>query len=127
MRERIAYAIFAVLLIALGLATRAFRNDVLLYVFDYGGDTLWAAMTYCAFGFLFPRWPLSAKFAVALLFSWCIEFSQLYHAPWIDAVRANWYAHLVLGDTFVWSDIACYTAGVTIAALADRLLRGARR
>ena len=51
------------------------------------------------------------------------ETSQLYHAPWIDRIRATTLGGLVLGFGFLWSDIACYTVGVACAMCVDLLLR----
>ena len=42
--------------------------------------------------------------------------SQLYHAPWIDAIRDTLPGALVLGYGFLWSDLACYAAGVALGA-----------
>lgn len=123
MNARTIHAVAAAALIAAGLAIRAFKSDVPLFVFDYGVATLWAALVYCAAGVLFPLWPISAKFAVALLLSYCIELSQLYHAPLIDAIRANRYAHPILGGAFVSSNLVCYIAGVSCAALVEKTLR----
>jgi hypothetical protein len=55
----------------------------------------------------------------ALVFSFAIETSQLYHAPWIDAVRATRLGSLVLGSGFVWSDFACYAAGICFGAATE--------
>jgi hypothetical protein len=64
---------------------------------------------------------------LALAFAWGVEFSQLYHAPWIDAVRATLPGRLVLGTTFNWPDLLAYALGVGLGALEDwRLLRGSR-
>jgi hypothetical protein len=43
---------------------------------------------------------------LALAFSFAVEFSQLYHAPWIDALRGYRLGTLVLGDTVGWGDLA---------------------
>jgi len=51
--------------------------------------------------------------------------SQLYHAPWLDAVRATRPGALALGQGFLWSDLACYAAGVGAAALIDLSMRRA--
>ncbi|MDJ1631891.1 DUF2809 domain-containing protein [Bacillus velezensis] len=37
---------------------------------------------------------------------------QLYHAPWIDAIRSDTLGGLILGWQFVWSDIFAYTLRV---------------
>ena len=60
----------------------------------------------------------------ALVIVFAVEFSQLYHAPWADAIRGTWLGGLVLGSGFLWSDLACYTIGVGVAAGVDvRLVR----
>jgi len=59
---------------------------------------------------------------IALAFSFLIEFSQFYHAPWIDAIRATTIGGLVLGFTFVWRDLLCYTVGVGLGLLIDMWL-----
>ena len=58
---------------------------------------------------------------LALVFSYLIEISQLYHAPWIDAIRATALGGLVLGFGFLWSDILCYTVGVLLGIIVDGL------
>ena len=58
----------------------------------------------------------------ALVIAFAVEFSQLYHAPWADAIRGTWLGGLVFGSGFLWSDLACYTIGVGVAAGVDALL-----
>src|SRR4051812_1598365 len=114
-RRRIAYVILIALTIAAGLASRRFRGSPPGFVGEYTGDTLWAAMVYLLLAAAFARrrpWVLAAA---ALAFSYAIEISQLYHAPWIDAIRRTTLGGLVLGYEFVWSDLVCYTVGVAMA------------
>lgn len=58
----------------------------------------------------------------ALAIAWTVECSQLYHAPWIDSVRATRLGALALGQGFLWSDLASYAAGVAFAAMIDAWL-----
>ena len=55
----------------------------------------------------------------ALAFSYAIEVSQLYHAPWLDRIRYTSLGGLVLGYGFLWSDIICYTVGLAIGVVAE--------
>ena len=64
------------------------------------------------------RWFI-LKALAALLFSYCIEISQLYQAGWINAIRGTTLGALVLGHGFLWSDMVCYTVGVGLAVLID--------
>lgn len=45
------------------------------------------------------------------------ELLQLYHAPWIEAIRQTRIGGLLLGFGFLWSDIICYAVGVMLAYL----------
>ncbi len=60
----------------------------------------------------------------ALAYALCVvvEVSQLYHAPWIDAVRATRLGHLVLGSGFDARDLLAYAVGVAFALLAEQLV-----
>ncbi len=119
MKRRLCYLMLWMLTVALGLGSRAFGSYLPAFVAEYAGDTLWAAMVYWGIGFLFPSARLSRKASGALLFSYCIEVSQLYQADWINAIRGTTLGALVLGHGFLWSDMVCYTVGVGLAVLID--------
>jgi hypothetical protein len=76
-------------------------------------------MVFVGFGFLFPRASTLLIALLALGVAWGVEFSQLYHAPWIDAIRATTPGKLVLGNTFNWPDLIAYAVGVALGALAE--------
>ncbi len=125
-RSRALYLALALAVVALGLASRRYRPALPPFVGAYAGDTLWAAMVYLLACACRPRARVATLAAGALLFAFGIEGAQLYHAPWIDAVRATRAGALVLGHDFVWSDLLCYAAGVLLAAAADLRLRARR-
>src|SRR5690349_880635 len=101
-RSRIAYAGVLAAVIAAGLASRRWRRLLPAVIGLYAGDTLWALAVFVLCGLLLPRrstrrvWVYSAAFSVA------IEISQLYHAPWIDALRRTTLGGLMLGFGFLW-------------------------
>lgn len=86
---------------------------------NYGGDALWALMVFVGFGCLLTRSSTLVVALLALTFAWGVEFSQLYHAPWIDAVRVTIAGRLVLGNTFNWPDLPAYVVGIALGALAE--------
>lgn len=95
----------------MGLASRHFFGEV-PFVKSYVGDALWALMVYFGVAFLFSTWSIKVLALATIIFSFGIEISQIYHAPWIDNIRASRLGGLVLGFTFVWSDFLCYCVGV---------------
>ena len=88
----------------------------------YAGDTLWALVLFLGICVCLSRrktWEISV---VALLLSFAVEFSQFYHAPWVDSLRQNRLGGLVLGFGFKASDLVCYTTGILLGAFIDYLL-----
>ena len=108
------------MVILLGLASRKLAPSLPPFVAAYAGDTLWALTVFLGTGILFPRWPTRRVGTAALLFAFLIELSQLYHAPWIDAIRETTPGALVLGYGFLWTDLLCYAAGVGAGCLLER-------
>ncbi len=125
-RSRILYLALALVTVLLGLASRRYRSELPSFFGEYAGDALWATMVYFVAAVVWPRASHRSLGIGAIAFAFCIELSQLYHAPWIDGLRENRWAALVLGQGFLWSDLLCYTAGVGIALAIDASLRGRR-
>jgi hypothetical protein len=111
-------ALFAATLL-LGLATRQYPSVFPALIARYGGDALWAAMVFWLLALVNPTRGTVRIAAYALAISWAVEFSQLYHAPWIDTVRATRAGALVLGQGFLWSDLASYAVGIVLAGVVD--------
>lgn len=111
-----------VITIVLGLASRRLPSLFPSLVAIYGGDALWAALMVWLVALL--RRHAATVHVASIAFTVCVivECSQLYHAPWIDAIRATTGGALVLGHGFLWSDLVAYGCGVTIAAGIDWVL-----
>ena len=120
-RNHLVYSLLAVITILSGLASRQFAACLPQWVESYPGDALWALMIFLLVGFLFYRKSTLWVALAALAFSYCIEISQLYHTPWIDAIRANRLGGLVLGFGFLWSDLVCYTVGVGFGVVMEKI------
>lgn len=97
------------------------------FLAKYGGDALWALLVFFGFGFLFRRMPTIRLAATSLAVAWAIEFSQLYHSPWIDSIRALRIGHLVLGSTFNWPDLPAYAVGVLLGVMVESRSAGFSR
>ncbi|AFL99726.1 MULTISPECIES: DUF2809 domain-containing protein [Desulfitobacterium] len=121
-RNRWTYLIFVGVTIILGLSSRQFSGYLPYTINLYLGDALWALMVFFMFCFIFRLKGTGWLAAVALLFTFGIEISQLYHAPWIDAIRQTRLGGLVLGYGFLWRDLVAYTIGVAVGAVIDRLI-----
>jgi hypothetical protein len=115
------------LVVMLGLASRKVPGLFPAALGKYPGDALWALMVLCIAGAVRPAASTAWLAAVALVISFLVEFSQLYHAPWLDGIRSSTLGHLVLGSAFGWMDLVAYAAGVAVGAAIDGMWRKARR
>jgi len=92
----------------------------------YVGDILWGTMFFVLYGWF---WPVAGAWRVwrwAAATTVIIEVSQSWKASWLAAIRATTVGKLLLGDTFLWSDLACVVLGATVAALVDEWYRRRR-
>lgn len=126
-KRRLVYIVLFLLIIPIGLATRRQPQWFFVLIANYGGDVFWSTMFFFLFRCFSPNAPLWKIALYTISFSVAIEVSQLYHAPWIDRLRATFLGSMLLGNTFVWSDIACYSVGTIlgwlIGLMADRFSR----
>ncbi len=112
--------------IVLGLGSRRFGAVLPGFIASYAGDTLWALALFLFLGFLLPRMTTGRVAALTFAGSLLVEISQLYHAPWIDSVRQTTIGGLILGFGFLWSDLACYAAGVGLGVALEWMIQGSR-
>ena len=119
---RIAYIIAIIITILCGLASRKYSNLLPIFVAENAGDALWAMMVYLGFRFLLVRKSLLIALFFSFLFSFGIEFSQLYQDDWINQIRGTTLGALILGHGFLAVDLIRYTAGIIIVAVFDKLI-----
>ncbi|WP_308161966.1 DUF2809 domain-containing protein [Bacillus sp. ISL-75] len=119
---RKTYLIYAVAVIFLGVASRKYSPYLPLFLAENAGDALWAMMVYFGFRFLLARKHILQSILFSLLFSFSIEFSQLYQADWINQIRSTWFGALVLGKGFLTVDLIRYTVGILLASFLDQLI-----
>jgi len=122
-RNRWLYTLLIGITIVLGLSSRLFAGHLPAIVVSHAGDTLWALMVFLLVGWLAPRLSTLYVALIALVFSFCIEFSQLYHTPWLNTLRENPLIALVIGRGFLWIDLGRYCVGISLGVLLEFMLR----
>jgi glycopeptide antibiotics resistance protein len=120
--KRIVYLIVIVIVILLGLASRTYGHFLPDFIAENAGDVLWTIMVYFGFRFLLIRKRILTAMLFSLLFSFSIEFSQLYQAGWINEVRGTVLGALVLGKGFLMVDLFRYTVGILIGGFLDKMV-----
>lgn len=120
LKERLLYCCICIIVIALGLSSRAFSDQLPLFVSRHFGDALWASMVYCMFRILLVNRKLRIALLWSLVFSFGIELSQLYQGEWINSIRSTVLGGLILGKGFLWIDLVRYTVGITLSYALDQ-------
>ena len=113
----IRYFILLIIVIFLGIISR--KIDFVPLCF---GDFFYAVMIYLLTRiFLIKHKPIQIAI-ISLLICYSIEFLQLYQAEWIIAVRKTLFGRYVLGQGFLWTDLAAYTFGITFAFITEKII-----
>ena len=125
---RLAQATALLLLVAaLGVGTKFYSGPFASWVVGSAGGVLYevfwvllAAHVAAFFGL-----PLKLRSLVAAVFvaTCAIEFAQLWHPPWLEALRASFLGHALLGTTFSWVDFPHYGVGCVIGGALVHVTR----
>ena len=105
--------------VALGLAMR-FNPLLPEWLRDAAGGVCYVCLMALLVRLARPLMTPLAAAAAALAVTCAVEFAQLWHPAWLEAVRATLPGRLALGTTFSWSDFPPYFAGAALAAWLKR-------
>ena len=121
-RNRLNYSLLIAIVIIAGCASRSPLSESWpVFITKYAGDTLWSLMIFLGIGIVFPTVKTSIIAFVVLTFAFGIEFLQLYNGEFINSLRQTFFGMVVLGSGFLWSDFICYTVGVLIAVIGEKI------
>jgi hypothetical protein len=118
-RSRLLYAGLIALVIAVGLPTRLIPEVFPAFVVNYVGDALWALAIFLLIGLLLPTNRTRTIFLIALTMTWGIEFSELIQTDWLNTIRAYKIGGLILGYTFLPSDLLMYLCGIGVGVIFE--------
>lgn len=121
MSQRLRRLGIAFAIIACGVALRLGGYEIGLpyFLVKYGGSTLWGGMVFFLFAALLPRQPLGRLALLSIVAAAVIEFTRLYHTPWLDEFRLTLAGALLLGRIFSWWNIVAYGLGIVLAAFFE--------
>ncbi len=124
---RIGAALVFLLAIPVGLFARSYRagaDPATLsgMLATYAGDTLWPIMFFFIGRFVSPAASRQALGTLTLLLTLSLEFGQLWQPATLQWLREQPVVGFILGNSFVWSDVACLLVGTAIALLIDTML-----
>src|SRR5690242_13332703 len=101
-----------ILLVPLGVTTRRYHGFGASWVHAHAGDVAYAAFWFFVLQVLLPQLAIWKAAAADFLYCCLIEFSQMLHPPWLEALRRTLPGRLMLGSDFDPMDIADYAVGI---------------
>ena len=117
--RRLATAL-VIILCGVTLRLGGYKIGLPYFLVKYGGSTLWGAMVFFLFATLSHRQSIIRLAVLSLVSAALVEFSRLYHTPWLDDFRLTLAGALLLGRIFSWWNILAYAAGIALAAGLER-------
>jgi hypothetical protein len=112
---------FALLLFITEVLIAAYMHDAIIR--PYGGDFLVVILIYCTVKSFFNTPVLPAAIGV-LLFAYLIEVSQYHHLVYLLGLGNNKMARIIMGTGFSWVDMLCYTLGIGLVVLIEKITLG---
>ena len=85
----------------------------------YGGDILVVILMYYFFKSFVKMNPLPLALGV-LFFAYAVEIGQYFNLVEILNMQDNAIMRIVIGSSFSWGDIFCYTVGANICLFIDK-------
>jgi hypothetical protein len=107
------------------LALILVETFIAIYIHDaiirpYIGDLLATIGIYCFVKTFFRLSVLKAAIG-ALIFSYIVEFSQYFKIVKLLGWQHSKAANILIGNSFSWTDILCYTIGALIVLGLEKL------
>ncbi|WP_370524381.1 DUF2809 domain-containing protein [Bacteroides sp. 224] len=108
MNNRLFYALCFIALFAIEVLIALHVRDQIIR--PYVGDILVVVLVYC-FARIFISKPLRLLPLWVFLFACGVEVMQYFQIATLLNLQNNTVARIVIGSTFDWKDIMCYTVG----------------
>jgi len=118
------YFIWAVLLFLIEVGIALFIDDQIIR--PYIGDVLVVILIYC-FLKAFIIVPVRTLAIITLLFAYFVELLQYFKIVKVLGLQQYTLARIVIGTSFSWIDMLCYTMGVAIILLVEKVFVPFRR
>lgn len=120
-RRRKPLVKLVIIFILIGLMLKFLDLNMHPLVNDYGADFLWAMMIYFMVAILLKSTRSRNIFIISILICFSLEFLQLYETKELLELKKNPIIKLVLGTTFLLSDLIVYFIGNVIAIIIEKI------
>ena len=114
------YYLWAVLLLITEVLIAIHIDDSIIRPF--GGDVLVVILLYCMLKSIISI-KVNTAAIIVLIFAYAIETLQYLRIVEVLGLGGSPVARVIIGTTFSWADILCYTLGIIIVLFIERINR----
>lgn len=112
------YFFFFLLLLIIELLIGIYLHEAVIR--PYGGDFLVVILLYCFIKSFFDSSVVRTAIGT-LLFTYAVEISQYFHLVKLLGLAYSRVALLIMGNSFSFNDLMCYTLGILLVLLVERI------
>jgi hypothetical protein len=114
---KVKYIILFILILLVEVYIALYVNDRIIR--PHIGDFLVVILIYCFLRGIFNIGVYRAAIST-IIFSYIVEFMQYLHIVEILGLEKNRFAAVIIGNSFSWVDLICYTLGILFVLLVER-------
>lgn len=114
------YFLCALLLLTVEILIARYARDQIIR--PYGGDFLVVILLYSILR-SFTYLSVNRSCITVLLFSYAVELLQYVHFADKLGLPHDSIPYIMLGNYFAWADMICYTLGIGVVLIFERIIR----
>ena len=113
------YFLLTLLIFSIEVGIALYINDT--FIRPYVGDVLVVILIYCFIKSFF-KFSVNAVALFVFIFSFTVEFFQYVNLVEKLGLSNNKAARIIIGTSFSWLDLICYTVGIAIVIIVEKQL-----
>jgi hypothetical protein len=122
-RYRFILFLAIIIIIPLGLVSKFYKGPLDSWLNNYSGGIFYEIFWILLVILINPKIPPSIATIWVFMITALLEFMQLWHPPFLEAIRSTLIGRLLIGTTFDWWDFPHYILGCTITWLGLTTLK----
>lgn len=122
-RYRFILFLAIIIIIPLGLVCKFYKGPLDEWLNNYSGGIFYEIFWILLVILINPKIKPSIATIWVFMITVLLEFMQLWHPPFLEAIRATLIGRLLIGTTFDWWDFPHYMLGCTITWLGLKTLK----
>lgn len=120
--QRIITGAILLALIPLGFATKFYTGPFASWVNNSLGGIFYEIFWCLVIFFIYPSLKSHLIALIVFIVTSALEFTQLWHAPFLEQIRESFIGRTLIGTSFTWTDFPYYAIGCVVGYFLLKLI-----